>query len=165
MWRVISCHVRSSARLIVANVHRSTCCPLTADLFGPSGAASPRPDGPDGPVGPVGRPPAVEQLRESRWASNTIAIYDVLRAEFERARISPEDAAALAQSCVVSLGEYAGGRELYLPKAKSLRAALRHDDIRAAYRGNNAQELADRYGVTRRWIEKIVHAHRPRGKS
>lgn len=107
----------------------------------------------------------VECLRGRRWASNTVAIYDVLRQAFIRKGFPEDQAGTLAQDCIVAIGEYAGGRELYLPRAKSLRAAMRHREILSAWRGNNAQELADRFGVTRRWIEKLVQRSALHAKS
>ena len=62
-------------------------------------------------------------------------------------------AAALADEIALEIRNEAGGSDIYIP-APSREA--RNARIRAAFRGNNYDELVSRFGISRRQIERIV---------
>lgn len=49
-----------------------------------------------------------------------------------------------------------GGTDTYIPKVDGLLAAKRHALIRREWNGYNCEALARKYGVTARWVRKIV---------
>jgi Mor family transcriptional regulator len=89
------------------------------------------------------------------WPSMLAELVDVLVASF-RARGRDEQAAiADAQAAALAIGEYMGGRQLYLPRGDRLREWLRDRRIYLEYKGINKGELARRYRLTERRIEQI----------
>lgn len=56
----------------------------------------------------------------------------------------------------VELSHYARGDELYFPKVESIVSQARNRRIRKEFNGYNGKELADRYNLTIKQIEKIV---------
>lgn len=49
-----------------------------------------------------------------------------------------------------------GGTDTYIPKVDGLLAAKQRELIRKEWNGYNSEALARKYGVTARWIRKIV---------
>lgn len=49
-----------------------------------------------------------------------------------------------------------GGTDTYIPKVDGLLAAKQRELIRSEWNGYNAEQLARKYGVSARWIRKIV---------
>ena len=49
-----------------------------------------------------------------------------------------------------------GGTDTYIPKVDGLLAAKQRELIRQEWNGYNAEQLARRYGVSARWIRKLV---------
>ena len=45
---------------------------------------------------------------------------------------------------------------LYIPKLDRLQASRRIERIRAEWNGRNNEELARKYGVSTRWVQKAV---------
>lgn len=82
---------------------------------------------------------------------------EVLHSEFVRIGLDTERALDCAERGVIALGNYCGGRSMYLPTGARLKIALRDRRIFAAYRGTaNKAELARRYRVSERTIEMVV---------
>ncbi|MFX6383803.1 Mor transcription activator family protein, partial [Acinetobacter baumannii] len=61
-----------------------------------------------------------------------------------------------AREVVLALAVYFGGRPLYLPKGAMLETALLHARIWHEFNGRNTEELADRYRLTVRQVQKII---------
>ncbi len=55
----------------------------------------------------------------------------------------------------LKLARELGGERIYLPK---LTTVTRDEEIRQRYDGYNIRELAREYGLSERWIRKIVNA-------
>lgn len=55
-----------------------------------------------------------------------------------------------------------GGTDTYIPKVDGLLAAQQRELIRQEFNGYNADKLARKYGMTTRWIRKIVEADKDR---
>lgn len=59
------------------------------------------------------------------------------------------------QALLALSGEYGGGK-LYVPQLDTLVRAARDKMIKDEYNGRNAPELAQKYGLSVRWIELIA---------
>lgn len=94
------------------------------------------------------------------WPSMLAELVDVLRASFQRRGRSELEAIAEAQQAALAIGEYLGGRQIYLPRGGRLKEWLRDRAIYLEYNGNNKDELARRHGLTDRRIEQIAAEQR-----
>lgn len=95
-----------------------------------------------------------------RWPSTLAELVDVLRALFMKRGRSEDEAIGEAQHAALAIGEYLGGRQIYLPCGDSLKAALRDRRIYLEYNGRNKGDLAQRYGITERRVEQIAAEQR-----
>ncbi|ULU26612.1 Mor transcription activator family protein [Dyella terrae] len=95
-----------------------------------------------------------------RWPSTLAELVDVLRALFVKRGRSEDDAISEAQQAALAIGEYLGGRQIYLPCGDSLRGALRDRRIYLEYNGRNKADLSRRYGITERRVEQIAAEQR-----
>jgi Mor family transcriptional regulator len=84
---------------------------------------------------------------ESRWPKTLADLFRVLEAYNRRAGMSDERAALDARDRVVLIGEYFGGRMVYIPKGDALRTAALHAQIWSEFTGRNHEDLAQRYGI------------------
>lgn len=95
-----------------------------------------------------------------RWPSTLAELFDVLRALFLKRGRSEGDAISEAQQAALAIGEYLGGRQIYLPCGESLKNALRDRRIYLEYNGRNKADLAQRHGLTERRVEQIAAEQR-----
>ncbi|OGB68583.1 MAG: hypothetical protein A2486_16105 [Burkholderiales bacterium RIFOXYC12_FULL_65_23] len=66
---------------------------------------------------------------------------------------TPDDlASALVERVLMRLG----GGQLYLPKKRTESPRVRHQEIRARFKGDNVAELAREFGLTTRSVRRIV---------
>lgn len=63
-------------------------------------------------------------------------------------------AAALADEITIEVRNEVGGAELYIP---SPNREARNQAIRDGFKGNNLDELASRYNLSRRQVERVVN--------
>lgn len=83
-----------------------------------------------------------------------VELHRILTASIIRSFALKESAAAvLADQITIELRREAGGAPVYIPAP--FRAA-RNAEIRGKFRGNNHDELAMKYGISRRQVERIV---------
>lgn len=97
---------------------------------------------------------------KGHWPSTLLLLIDVLAAHFkrrERNRDNPEDSAARV---TLVIADYLGGRQLYMPRGDRLRKAIQNVEIFRAHTGDNTIELAQRYGITERSVQRIVLVQR-----
>lgn len=97
---------------------------------------------------------------KGHWPSTLLLLIDVLAAHFkrrERNRDNPEDAATRV---TLVIADYLGGRQLYMPRGDRLRKAIKNVEIFRAHTGDNTVELAQRYGITERSVQRIVLVQR-----
>jgi len=83
-----------------------------------------------------------------------IELQDMMQKAFlKKFKVSPSVAAKLADEVVTGLREVAGGQEVYIPAQNRERrnAAICND-----FNGRNYGELTERYGLSRRQIERIL---------
>ncbi len=95
-----------------------------------------------------------------RWPSVLAELVDVLRTTFRRRGRDEAAAIAEAQQAVLAIGQYLGGRQIYLPTGESLQTALRDRRLYLEYNGRNKGELAQRFGITERRVEQIAAEQR-----
>jgi Mor family transcriptional regulator len=97
---------------------------------------------------------------EDKWPTTLAEMVDVLVAR-NRAKGMTEDAAIIeAQEVIIVIGQYCGARQIYLPRGDSLKEALIARQIYLLHRGNNTEELADRFGFSVRWVQRIYAEQR-----
>ena len=90
----------------------------------------------------------VNRREESlEWLCEQIA--DVVRPEFGG---SAERSQSLAQAVMKRLRERCGGRHIYIASA----VKLRHEAIVSEFNGRNIAELAQKHGVSERWVYRLT---------
>lgn len=82
------------------------------------------------------------------WPQELVAVVQVLEASFIREGVPADSAANLAITGALALGEYRGGKMLYLPRGDRLRTALKHAKAWRIWRGNNIEEIMELLDVT-----------------
>lgn len=99
---------------------------------------------------------ADEAPPRAKWAGRVAEMVDVLHDDNVRHhRMAPDEALEHAQRTVLVLAGYFGGRPIYMPRGDALATALRDRAIYIEYHGSNKEQLAARYGLTVRTIERI----------
>lgn len=58
---------------------------------------------------------------------------------------------------LLKLAVLVGGSTFYMPQAESILRPLRDLKIREEYNGYNIADLSRKYGVSQRWIQRIVN--------
>jgi Mor family transcriptional regulator len=103
-----------------------------------------------------------ESLPDSqrRWPAELSAILRVLEASLVRAGVEAPRAFALAVGQVADLAAYRGGRMLYLPQGRRLRAALRDAAIWREFNGKNVEALAEKHRLTSITVYEILREQR-----
>ena len=97
---------------------------------------------------------------EDRWPSILAETVDVLVADWERSGVDREEAIARAQRTVLLIADYLGGKSVYWPRGDRLQQALRDRQIYLLHNGRNTHELADRFGLTVRTVERVYAEQR-----
>lgn len=97
---------------------------------------------------------------DNKWPTTLAEMVDVLVMTFARAGVERDAALSQAQQAVVAIGQYLGGRSIYLPRGDQLVTAVRDRRIWIEWRGNNMQELMDRYGLTERHLQRVLAEQR-----
>lgn len=99
-------------------------------------------------------------LPEHKWGSSLARMIDVLTAYYRRHGRSEEGAIDEAQQVVAVIAHDQGGRNLYLPRGNSLQAAMTARKIYLLHNGRNTEELAERFGMTVRHVQRIYAEQR-----
>lgn len=83
-----------------------------------------------------------------------VELHRILTASIIRGfSLTESAAAALADQLTVEMRREAGGGPIYIPGPNR---EARNSKIRAAFHGNNHNELAKAHGLSRRQVERIV---------
>ena len=77
-------------------------------------------------------------------------MFDVLINEFEKNSKTKNEALALAESTVLTIANYFGGRSFYLPNGTRLKAQIRANRIFKEFKGDNTNELTRKYSLSSR---------------
>lgn len=100
---------------------------------------------------------AGEALAErANWPKLLAELVDVCAAAFRRDGRAEAAALADAETTVLAIAEYFGGRMLYLPRNDALRKALRDALIWHTFKGDNIAALAEQHRLTPQAIYQII---------
>lgn len=83
-------------------------------------------------------------------------MFDVLINEFEKNSKTKNEALALAESTVLTIANYFGGRSFYLPNGTRLKAQIRANRIFKEFKGDNMNELTRKYSLSPPHIYAIL---------
>ena len=100
----------------------------------------------------------IDAQPRGHWAGTLSEIIDVLSAHNKRTGMNESEALKAALKTTLVLSKHFGGIPFYLPRGKRIQDALRHEEIYRQHNGSNGRELAERFGLTLRAIQKIVAA-------
>ncbi len=102
----------------------------------------------DGPPGPS---------TEASWPQVLAEMMEVLRASHRALGCEDARAIELAEAGVMALGQHMGGRPYYLPKGDRLQSAARNRRIFLEWRGNNEDEIMQRFEIgSLRRLQQII---------
>lgn len=104
----------------------------------------------------------VANIDDHRWPKAMAEMIEVLAAAAQRHGLATDQGGAkeMARWVVMTLGQYFGGRQVYLPKGDILRAAIRDNQIWQEFTGHNHEALGIKYGVSTVWVYKIIEQQR-----
>lgn len=114
-------------------------------------------------LGEIGRDELVNvatDLPADKWVPTLARMVDLYTDFLRKHGRSDDDAVNEAQQLVALLARDQGGRPLYLPRGDRLQQALVARQIFHLHRGNNVDELADRFGYTVRHVQRIYAEQR-----
>lgn len=83
-------------------------------------------------------------------------MFDVLINEFEKKSKTKNEALELAESTVLTIANYFGGRSFYLPNGTRLKAQIRANRIFKEFKGDNMNELTRKYSLSSPHIYAIL---------
>lgn len=96
----------------------------------------------------------------AKWPKALADLVSVIEAAHLRAGDAPEVAQRRAFVTVRALSNYAGGRQLYMPKGDVLERALRDREIWGKYTGRNIDDLAESFDLTVVQVYSIIAEQR-----
>lgn len=96
----------------------------------------------------------------AKWPKALADLVSVIEAAHLRAGDVPDVAQRRAFVTVRALSNYAGGRQLYMPKGDVLERALRDREIWGKYKGNNIDDLAEAFDLTVVQVYSIIAEQR-----
>ena len=103
--------------------------------------------------------PREDRARE-KWPQTLAEMIDVLVDASRRAGMQDDAAWEYAERSVLAIASYIGGRSLYLPRGDRVTEAIRDRRIWAEFRGDNTLDLAQRYNLTERHVQRILAEQR-----
>ena len=83
-------------------------------------------------------------------------MFDVLINEFEKNSKTKNEALELAESTVLTIANYFGGRSFYLPNGTKLKAQIRANRIFKEFKVDNMNELTRKYSLSSPHIYAIL---------
>ncbi len=87
------------------------------------------------------------------WPAILLELYGVLNNELKKSNIEQD---GLALKMVLSIGNYMGGMQVYLPRGDKLQQQLRDMEIYEQFNGRNIAQLTKRYHLTNKRIYEII---------
>lgn len=89
---------------------------------------------------------------QNAWPTILLELHGVLQQRLQKRGI---DVPEIALECVLDIGEYMGGMQVYLPRGDRLRQQIRDMKIWNEFNGSNTKILARRYDVTEKTIYEV----------
>lgn len=99
-------------------------------------------------------------IPDKAWPTVLAEYVEVVLGVLRRRGRSQEDALDESQEIVVALAKHRGGRNEYLPTGDRLYAAVRNRRIWLSWKGDNMDELVERFSLTERSIQLILAEQR-----
>ena len=93
-----------------------------------------------------------------RWPSNLQSLALLIESQLSKAGVN--DPQGLGEAITLAIGHYFGGRDVYIPTDQRLKAALRDIQIWQEYKGNNIEQLGNKFKLTERRIAEIIQHQR-----
>lgn len=93
-----------------------------------------------------------------RWPANLQSLCELLRSALQTRGVGEAD--VLAEHLATLIGNYLGGRDMYIPSGERLKVALRDIRIWREFKGNNLEQLSRQYGLSERRVSQIVAEQR-----
>ncbi|MBE4040025.1 Mor transcription activator family protein [Vibrio parahaemolyticus] len=87
------------------------------------------------------------------WPAMLLELHGVVANELKQAGIETPD---LPLKVVMSIGEYMGGMQVYLPRGDKLKQQIRDMEIFNEFNGRNVPQLAKRHHLTSKTIYEII---------
>lgn len=87
------------------------------------------------------------------WPAILLELHGVLNNELKKNKIEQD---GLALKMVLSIGNYMGGMQVYLPRGDKLQQQLRDMEIYEQFNGRNIAQLTKRYHLTNKRIYEII---------
>lgn len=102
-----------------------------------------------------------------KWPPLLAELVGVLEAALVREGVPQKPALEQALASALAVGEYLGGKLVYIPRGDRLRTALKHAKAWRTWRGDNIEEIMDLLGVCQVRAYKVLAEQRElhRGKS
>lgn len=100
---------------------------------------------------------------KAKWPKVLVEYAEVSYRAIAEAKINGVDEAMarrLAYKVVMALAKQRGGQIEYLPKGKALETAIKHKQIWDEFNGKNTEYLAEKFGINRIDIYKIIRQQR-----
>lgn len=94
------------------------------------------------------------------WPQALIDIRETIKSGAQREGYHDDEAGQIATRATLDLAEYAGGRQVYIPRVARLRRALRDAEIWEKFTGDNVSQLAREYRLTEQRIYNILAGKR-----
>ncbi len=93
-----------------------------------------------------------------KWPRDLVQIIDIYGAALSRLGVSETDADRISHALIAELANYCGGRHIYLPKADSIKKAIRDVMLYRQWRYENAsiETLAIRYGFSVNQVYRVL---------
>ena len=93
-----------------------------------------------------------------RWPSNLQSLALLIESQLTKASVNNPQ--GVGEAITLAIGHYFGGRDVYIPTDQRLKAALRNIQIWQEYKGNNIEQLANKFKLTERRIAEIIQHQR-----
>lgn len=77
-----------------------------------------------------------------KWPPLLAELVSVTEAALQKSGVPANDAADLAITAVLAVGDFVGGKLVYIPRGDRLRTALKHAKAWRMWKGNNISEIA-----------------------
>jgi Mor family transcriptional regulator len=95
-----------------------------------------------------------------KWPSMLTDMVGVLEAQLIRDGLPRERAGEVAAGLALALGEYLGGRQVYIPRGDRLRTALRHAKAWRMWKGDNIEDIMRLLGVSQTSAYRVLQEQR-----
>jgi Mor family transcriptional regulator len=88
-----------------------------------------------------------------KWPKNLAELVSIVDNRLAKEKL---DKPLLAEKLITDISIYLGGRDIYLPRGRSLSGFLRNLRIYQAFNGRNADELAKEHGLSRGYCGGMI---------